>query len=121
MVTHAARLAIESLYDCTADVYEYRPQKGSGSSITTYCETLVYTAIPCRLSFGSTSSTDNSGEAAKIQQTVKLFIAPEINILAGSKIVVTGREQSTAYCCSGKPARYDTHQEITLDLFERWA
>ena len=59
--------------------------------------------------------------AAQVSQTVKLFIAPDIQIKAGSKITVTQAGVTAMYTHSGKATVYDTHQEILLDLFEKFA
>ena len=75
---------------------------------------------PCRLSFSSSPSATN-GDVAEINQTVKLFFAPEIKVKEGSKITVTQNGATTVYKQSGTPALYDTHQEILLELFKGWA
>ena len=54
-------------------------------------------------------------------QTTTLFISPDVVIEPGSKIVVTQNGKTVAYKQSGEPALYNTHQEIILELFERWA
>ena len=54
-------------------------------------------------------------------QTIKLFIAPEIDIKPGSKIDVTHLGVTTSYKRSGNPAVYHTHQEIMLELWENYA
>lgn len=75
---------------------------------------------PCRLSFSSSPSATN-GDVAEINQTVKLFFAPEIKVKEGSKITVTQNGVTTVYKQSGTPAVYDTHQEVLLELFKGWA
>ena len=64
------------------------------------------------------TETDNE---SKVVTKIKLFIAPEINIMPGSKIVVTQRGRTTEYKNSGEPAIYETHQEIMLVKFKGWA
>ena len=59
---------------------------------------------------------------ANVSQTTKLFIAPEITIKDGSRIEVTDvLGKKTIYKSSGQPAIYQTHQEIMLELVERYA
>lgn len=59
---------------------------------------------------------------ASIQtQTVKLFLKPEKIIEPGSKITVTQNGVTTDYASSGKPAVYETHQEVILELKEKWS
>lgn len=75
---------------------------------------------PCRLSFSSSPSVSD-GDVPKINQTVKLFFAPEITIKEGSKITVTQNGVATVYKQSGVPAVYQTHKEILLELFDGFA
>jgi hypothetical protein len=75
---------------------------------------------PCRLSFSSNPSATD-GDIAEINQTVKLFFAPEIKVKEGSKIIVTQNGVTTEYKQSGTPAVYSCHQEIFLELFKGWA
>lgn len=75
---------------------------------------------PCRLSFTS-AVTATDGAVAEVSQKVKLFCSPDFEIREGSKITVTQNGITTAYKRSGVPSMYATHQEILLDLFERWA
>lgn len=76
---------------------------------------------PCRISFGSVSSTGERDEAPTVQQTVKLFVSKDVEIPAGSKIIVTQNGVTTSYTRSGQPAVYRYHQEVPLELFEEWA
>lgn len=76
---------------------------------------------PCRLSFSNTSSTTEKGEAALIQQVVKLFISKEAEIPPGSKIVVTQNGVTQVFTHSGEPAIYSGHQEIVLETFKEYA
>ena len=59
-------------------------------------------------------------------QQVKLFLSPQIKVNAGSKLIVTQKYDSredlvSEFSSSGVPAVYPSHQEISLELFERWA
>lgn len=58
---------------------------------------------------------------ATTSQAVKLFIAPEIAVPEGSRIDVTQNGITTSYRQSGTPAVYSSHQEITLELYKRYA
>ncbi|HBF5228480.1 TPA: hypothetical protein KSJ92_004019, partial [Clostridioides difficile] len=51
---------------------------------------------------------------AKLEQTIKLFISPDIEIKAGSKLIINDKE----YVRSGESAIYSNHQEIILELFK---
>ena len=87
---------------------------------TGFSDVEVLVNQPCRLSFSSIPTTSD-GDVAEINQTVKLFFAPEIEIKEGSKITVTQNGVTTAYNQSGTPAVYSTHKEILLELFKGWA
>lgn len=116
----AARAAIESTYDAKCDIIER--QSATENHITkNNQEVTVQEEKPCRISFEDIYSNTETDTEAKKSQKIKLFIAPEINVKPGSKIVVTGRGRTTTYKNSGEPAVYDTHQEIMLELWKGWA
>ena len=74
-----------------------------------------------KLSFEKLNAVVQTDTAAKQTQGTKLFIAPEIKVKPGSKIVVEQNGVTTAYSASGVPAVYLSHAEIMLELFEGWA
>lgn len=76
---------------------------------------------PCRVSFSAAPAASDTDGVAAQTQSVKLFCSPDVRIEPGSRITVTRGEISTAYAMSGVPAMYKYHQEINLELFERWA
>lgn len=121
MVVAAHRKAIESTYIDECDVYEYKPVKDEKTKITSNKEVKVLENQPCKLSYESITRTDNKDAATVKTVSVKLFIAPEVLINAGSKIVVTHEGLKSEFSHSGESAHYETHQEIILGLFERWA
>lgn len=89
--------------------------------VTSQKEVLVKKDIPCRLSFSSASATLESGSAAGVVQTVKLFLAPEVVLRPGSKIEVVQNDRTECYSQSGKPAVYSSHQEVVLELWKGYA
>lgn len=115
-----ARKAIESLYSGKCDVTEYQEYARENRS-TGHREVKVLEDIPCRLSFSSSPNASPTESASQISQTIKLFMAPEITVAAGSKVTVTQNGVTTEYKSSGVPAVYETHQEIVLELFRGWA
>ncbi len=117
----AARKAIEATYFGTLTVTEYGKVKDEKSKLTTREEKIVLQDQPCRLSYETLKAAAPTDSAAKITQITKLFVAPDIKIRAGSKITVTQDEVTVDYTFSGVPAVYPTHQEIILELFERYA
>ena len=116
-----ARKAIESMYDGICTITEYqeyiKPNKSTG-----YHEVVVLEEQPCRLSFSSSPNTNpQDNNAAEISQTIKVFLSPDIRVNAGSKLTITQNGVTTEYKNSGVPAVHETHQEITLELFNGWA
>lgn len=113
------RKALEKGYIGTFTVTEHK-KVTKPNHTTGFSDVEVLVDQPCRLSFSSIP-TASDGDVAEINQTVKLFFAPEIEIKEGSKITVTQNGVSTAYKQSGTPAVYSTHKEILLELFKGWA
>ena len=118
-IYNLTRQAIESQYDAKCDVIERK--SNIINNITKQIEEKVLEDKDCRVSFEDiTVNTETDTESKKIQK-IKLFIAPELNIKSGSKIVVTRKGRITTYKNSGEPAVYNTHQEIMLELWKGWA
>ena len=113
------RRAIEKWYTGTFTVTE-RNRITKPNHTTGFSDVVVLTDQPCRLSFQSNPSVGD-GDFPTVNQTVKLFFAPEIEVKEGSKITVTQNGVTTEYKRSGTPAVYETHQEILLELFKGWA
>lgn len=117
----AARKAIESTYEghCTVKcVMTYTDPK---TKLTKTKEVEICKDQPCKLSFENLSSANQTETVATIAQGVKLFIAPELNIPAGSTIQITQSGHTADYNRSGQPAVYPTHQEIILALKKEYA
>lgn len=117
----AARKALESTYEGLCTVIEYRDTKNEQSKITHKEEVAVIENQACKLSFEKLNAVVQTDTAAAISQGLKLFLAPEIIINGGSKIVVEQNGRTGEYSASGEPAVYATHQEIMLELFKGWA
>lgn len=120
MVGNLVRIAIEKMYIGTCDVIERQKVTNPTTKRTSTQDVAVILGQPCRLSFSSSPST-SSGDVSATSQTIKLFIAPELDIRPGSKITITQNGRVESYQRSGEPAVYESHQEITLEKFERWA
>ena len=115
-----ARKEIESNYDSVCDIIEQ--QSVVENNITkNKKEVTVESEKPCRVSFEDIYANTETDTETKKNQKIKLFIAPELVIKPGSKIVVKGRGRTTTYKNSGEPAIYNTHQEIMLELWKGWA
>lgn len=116
-----ARAAIESIYDGKATISEYKPVKDPVTKRTTPKEVVVLNDQPCHLVFRSVPVSDETNTGTKLNQIIKLHIAPELMIKSGSKITVTQKGRTVAYKNSSASAVYSTHQEIVLALFKDWA
>lgn len=116
-----ARKTIESMYDGTCTIIERQKVKLPNKS-TGFKDIVVLEDIPCRLSFKTITNTNQAETGVStVVQVTKVFIAPEIQVKPGSKLTITQNDVTTEYKSSGQPAIYTTHQEIELELFERWA
>jgi len=114
------RRAIESQYTGTCTVTEHQKiKKGNGS--TGFTDSVVLENEPCRLSFATSKSANSDEVAVSVTQSVKVFLSPDIVVKPGSKMTITQNGRAMDYKNTGKPAVYDSHQEISLELFEGWA
>lgn len=111
----AHRKAIECTYEHTCTIKIFKPIKDPVSKQTKNQEVILLESQPCRLSYSSVKSANQSESNATVQQVIKLFIAPEIEIKEGSKILITHEGRTTEFKHSGKPAIYFSHQEIVLE------
>lgn len=116
-----AREVLEATYEGSATVVEHQKIRNEKTKLMGYEDVVVLEEQPCKLSISSIAAASSSGTTVSTTQTVKLFLSPDIVIKPGSKIIVTQSGVTTEYTCSGVPGIYATHQEIMLDLWERWA
>lgn len=114
------RKILEETYDGFCWIYEYQKGRDEKTKLTKSREVLVKEKIPCHLSYSSMPPAAESEAGVERQQAIRLFLAPEVVIKAGSKLVVVQNGMEKAYRNSGEPAYYVTHQELLLELFERW-
>jgi hypothetical protein len=115
------RAAVEMTYTDVCSISEYVSIKDDETGITSKMENTVSDGIPCRLSYEKIDTVNQQTGAAERTLVTKLFLAPEIAVKAGSKITVANDGVTKAYCMSGEPAIYADHQEVMLQMFERWA
>lgn len=107
------RRAIEKLHQDTAIIYTNYDEMDKETGIMTE-KTLESEPIPCRLSYNSKPSADGD-TLQSATQTITLFLAPEVKVIAGSDIDIIRRGQRLKFKAAGIPALYDSHQEITLE------
>lgn len=118
----AARKAIESTYSGVCTILERRDVRDERTKITRKNEeVIIIENQPCKLSFEKLNAVVQTETAAMQAQGTKLFIAPEIKVKPGSKIIVEQNGVTTEYSASGEPAVYLSHAEIMLELFKGWA
>ena len=120
------KAAVESLYSGTCTVTATTPTFDESTKQTTHTETTLFTNQPCRLSFISAPPSDklvsfsnnlihsDTPRAHFVDQQIKLFIDPALDIPPGSKISVTQNGLTQYFKSSGAPAVYSSHQEIEL-------
>jgi membrane carboxypeptidase/penicillin-binding protein len=116
-----SRVAIEMLYEHTCSIIEHKNVKNPVTKVTKLQEVIVLENQPCKLSFSNIRPSEQTESANSINQVVKLFIAPEIVIKEGSKIIINHNGRVSEYKNSGVPAIYSSHQEIVLELFKGWS
>lgn len=110
------RKAFETMYDskCTVIVHEeYEKENGS----TGFHNITILEDEPCHIQYSSVSDAVQGDAVATVSQEIRLFVRPDVEISAGSKITVN----SVNYTHSGVVAKYATHQEIVLKLMDRWS
>lgn len=117
----SARKAVESTYTGICTVIEYQSVKDPKTKITKQQEVITAENVPCRLSFESKTAASPSETVSAVNQSIKLFVAPEVRIKSGTKVIVAQNGVTTEYAASGMPAVYVSHQEIMLELFRGWA
>lgn len=112
-MVNKARRAIELLYRDKCTIIEYQPIKDPITKRSSNKEVVALENQPCKLSYKNIVSA-TEGKVAKLEQTIKLFISPNISVKAGSKLIINNKE----YVRSGETAIYPNHQEVILELFE---
>lgn len=117
----AYQKAIQRLWVGRATVTVLEGVLNPANGRTEPMERVTVSEEPCRISHKTITSTQPHEEAARVTQTTVLYIAPSVEIPEGSKITVTQNGVSRDYARSGTPAVYTVHQEVPLELWERWA
>ncbi len=120
--TTIARKAIEMLYDCKCTIENLAEVEDSETGIAEKVWQVVASDISCKRSIKNIELAETSDNAPAVAQVITLFLAPEVAVKAGSRITVTDKHGTiTIYNSSGYPAVFTNHQEITLELVQKWA
>ena len=119
-------MALRRFWTDRCDVFVRESRLDPESGRTVFEERRVYADVPCRVSYRLSFETvgrvrDVGDGAVSAGQAVKLFLAPEIVLPAGSKLVVRRGGQEMVFARSGVPAVFGAHQEVRVERFERWA
>ena len=120
------RRAFEQVYYDKCSIFEKQKVTHEDHS-TTFEEVEVLSNQKCRIDFENETVANNENQVAIVSQTITLFIDPTIEIKKVSKIKVTYTDKVTQetvtkdYTRSGEPAIYNSHQEVPLELFSRYA
>jgi len=106
---------------CT--ISEYKEVTDPETYQTKHTLVPIVTDEPCRVSYGQgsysrASTVDINNAAPYLNQTITLFIRPDLPIKEGSIIEVTQHNVTTKYKRSSKPAVHSQHQEVLLELYE---
>lgn len=107
---------LKMLWIGSCTISEYTEIKDPVTHVTSFGLVPVVENEPCRLSYSKDNVTDMENSVAGIQQTIKLFIRPDIDIKAGSIIEVTQHGTTNKYKRASEPAIYTNHQEVILEI-----
>lgn len=94
------------------------------TKLTDLMEIPVINEEPCKLSFQTLAVNEEGAAAAKLTQSVKLFLSPNLEIPAGCKIVVKRFgviNREFVYARSGEPGIFTNHQEVPLTAWKEYA
>ena len=120
MLKDKLRKAVERLWTSRCDVVEFKSITDTKTHITGVQEVITLKDIPCKVSYETIKQAQQTEAPAKGEQIIKLFVADDVNIPEGSKIIVTQNGIVGEYKASGIPAVYTAHKEILLETFKEW-
>ena len=115
------KAALERLYNSKCWVFEQVSLVNPDTFVTSQEIREVHSGISCHLSFGNSPSISMDETVGQRLQKVKLFLSPDVLIKSGSRINVLQNGVEYHYMCSGESLIYETHQEVSLTLFECFA
>lgn len=101
------------------------PEDPSVADNAVYGEEPDVTEVPCRISFGSTSTPEASPEQREqVSLHPTIFCAPDVEVRAGDRVVVRRQHSDgTVYATytgfavlAGFPSAYDNHREFQLNM-----
>lgn len=115
----AIRKIHEKNYGGICTIIEYQKTVQANKS-TGFVEVVVLENQSCKLSFKNLNNAKTGDVGTTVEQTITILISPDIVVKSGSKLIITQNGETKEYKNSGEPARFPTHQEISLELFKGW-
>ncbi len=113
------REAIEALWTDVCSIAVRRAVQAEGGAEELREETIA-TGVKCRLSYIEAGAAQLD-VAAQLGQRAKLMLGCELEVPPGSLITVERCGRQVKYRSSGAPRLYRSHQEIEMELSDRWA
>lgn len=112
--------ALKLLWNDRCDVIIKKNIKDNRTGKTKQADAVVFSELPCRLSFKTVTVPTQTDSAARTVQSTSLFLSKDVTVPPGSKIVVTHEGVEREYTQSGVPSVYSYHQEIPVELKGEW-
>lgn len=113
--------AMKKLWNDRCSIFVKENVKDARTGKTKQADAVVFSELPCRLSFKTVTVPTQTDSAARTVQSTSLFLSKEVTVPPGSKFVVTHEGVKREYTQSGVPAVYSYHQEIPVELKGEWA
>lgn len=110
---------LESTYSDRADVYRRSETKDPVTKQTRQYEDVVESALRCALSQNKSGSLTMGGGAGSASSSYTLFCAPDIEVIAGDRLLILTAAGQQLSLWAGKPFVYPSHMEIPLTAEER--
>lgn len=120
--------AVKRLFTDVCTVYVFDGADGGSNS-----GRVLFEKIPCRISYDSIDFAKVNGSmertrftrknlipAAEISSVIRLFVAPEYAIPAGSEVRVFHGGKERVFRASGYPAVYGSHCEVLMVPAEKF-
>ena len=117
---NAYESALKKLWNDRCSIFVKENIKDARAGKTKQADAIVFSELPCRLSFKTVTIPSQTDSAARTVQSTVLFLSKDVTVPPGSKIVVTHEGVKREYTQSGVPAVYSYHQEIPVELKGEW-
>ena len=111
------RKALERGYEGVCTITNKQEYEKTNGSIG-FKDVVIVKDQPCRLSFSNSPVAQAGSGIYNASQSIKLFLAPEIEVKAGSIITITQHGVTNTYQCSGLPIKRDSHQSVELEVMD---